>query len=341
MSADQNQHYLTQSYQRGWIDTSGRVHVYRWAYNKLVCEPKATKSTGGRNGLYFIPMAPPGEQNMMEEVFWKRIDQWGADGLALLRTNDPEAAARINKDRLATFVMSFLFRNPNRVKYFNAWAKQHDLNGCLKDDYARHRRPHEPASFEEFKVALEQPGMTELGARSLRYMVENKEIRRAILDMAWQVVTVPPTSDSILTSEVSIIINGALKDDDGCLILPLSTNEFFVAYNLGKIDMKKAISESVATGRFVRSMNKYVVEHRIDYVYGVDDSLMAFVARYWGDFRSTLLSLADHAASAPTHEAIGAKNSRSHSQYKVFLTGYWRAPVAAGHVRASRSMQKM
>jgi hypothetical protein len=100
--------------------------------------------------------------------------------------------------------------------------------------------------------------------------------------MEWQVVTVPTTSDPILTSDVPIIINRALKDDDGCLILPLSTNEFFVAFNLGKIDMKKAISESVATGRFVRSMNKYVVERRIEYVYGVDDSLMAFVARYWG-----------------------------------------------------------
>ena len=88
----------------------GRLHVYRWAYNKLVCEPKATKSTGARDGLYFVPMAPPGAQNMMEDVFWKRIDQGGADGLALLRTNDPAAAARINKDRLATFVMSFLFR---------------------------------------------------------------------------------------------------------------------------------------------------------------------------------------------------------------------------------------
>jgi hypothetical protein len=29
-------------------------------------------------------------------------------------------------------------------------------------------------------------------------------------------------------------------------------------------------------------MNKYVVEHRIDYVYGIDDSLMAFVAEHWG-----------------------------------------------------------
>ena len=101
-------------------------------------------------------------------------------------------------------------------------------------------------------------------------------------EMEWQVVTVPTTSEPILTSDVPLIINGTLKDDDGCLILPLSTNEFFVAYNLGKIDMKEKISELVATGRFVRSMNKYVVEHRIDYVYGVDSSMMAFVARYWG-----------------------------------------------------------
>jgi len=124
--------------------------------------------------------------------------------------------------------------------------------------------------------------MTELAAQCLRYQVENKSIRAKILKMEWQVVTVPTTSDPILTSDVPIIINGALNDDNGCLILPLSTNEFFVAYNLGKIDMKKAISESVATGRFVRSMNKYVIEHRIDYVYGLDDSLMKFVAQHWG-----------------------------------------------------------
>lgn len=282
MSAHQNQHYLPRSYQRGWTDALGRVYVYRWAYNKLVCQPRTTKSTGGRNGLYFIPMAAPGEQNMMEEVFWKRIDQWGADGLALLRTNSPAAAAKINKDRLATFVMSFLFRNPNMVEYFNAYAKKSILNGCLKNNYTKYRRPHEPTSFEEFKVALEQRGMTELAAKCLRFQVENKDIRDEILKMEWQVVTVPATNEPILTSDVPIIINGALKDDGGCLILPLSTNEFFVAYNLGKIDMKKEISESVATGRFVRSMNKYVVEHRIDYVYGVDDSLMAFVAQYWG-----------------------------------------------------------
>ena len=282
MSADQNQHYLPQSYQRGWADASGRPHVYRWVYNKLVCEPKATRSTGGRDGLYFTPMAPSGEQNLMEDLFWKRIDQWGADGLVLLRTNDPAAATRLNRGRLATFVNSFLFRNPNMVRFLNVHAKKHVLNGCQKHGYANYRRLHEPATFDEFKAALDKPGMTEFAAQWLRYLVEYKALRDQLLTMEWQVVTVPPTSDPILTSDVPVIVCGGLKNDDGCLILPLSTNEFFVAFNLGAIDMKTEISESVASGRFVRAMNEYAVEHRIDFVYGLDDSMMAFVTRHWG-----------------------------------------------------------
>jgi len=299
MSADQNQHYLPQSYQRGWNGAFGRPHVYRWAYNGLVCEPRATRSTGGRDGLYFIPMAPAGQQNVMEDVFWKQIDQWGADGLALLRSNDPASAGKLDKGRLATFVNSFLFRNPNMVKYFNEHSKKRVLGGCLKHGYDKYRLAHEPATFEEFKAALDQPGMTEFAARWLRYMVEYKALRDQLLTMEWQVVTVPPTSDPILTSDVPVIIHRGLKDDDGCLILPLSTNEFFVAYNLGKVDMRREISDSVANGRFVRAMNKYVIEHRIDWVYGRDDSLMAFVAKHWGISEAPYFPMIDPMPDSP------------------------------------------
>jgi hypothetical protein len=92
----------------------------------------------------------------------------------------------------------------------------------LKDDYAKHRRQHEPATFEEFEAALEQPGMTELAARSMRHQVEYPTVRAQILKMEWQVVTVPAGCDPILTSDVPLIINSGLGLDDGCLILPLS-----------------------------------------------------------------------------------------------------------------------
>jgi len=53
----------------------------------------------------------------MEEVFWKAIDQWGADGLELLRSSDPTAAAKIDRDRLATFIMSFLQNTLSEVNF--------------------------------------------------------------------------------------------------------------------------------------------------------------------------------------------------------------------------------
>lgn len=67
MSVEQTHHYLPQSHQRGWADESGRVGVYRWRHDKLVCTPKPPKSTGGRKGLYYIPMAPPDGRNFMED----------------------------------------------------------------------------------------------------------------------------------------------------------------------------------------------------------------------------------------------------------------------------------
>ncbi len=280
MSAQQHQHYLPQSYQRGWADVSGRPHVYEWRHNKLICAPKSTKSTGAAPGLYFIPMAPTGQQNVMEDKFWRIVDQWGADGLACLKSPDPAAAAKLNRDRLATFIMSFQFRNPRAIGKIEREAKQHVLQGCLKDDYAAHRRPHEPTTYEAFAVALDAPGLTEFGAECLRAQVRNKAIRAQLLTMAWDVVTVTD-SEPILTSDVPLILVKGLKDDDGCLILPLSPTEFFVAYNNGAIDMRQEMERSIQTGRFVPAMNKYVVQQKIEFVYAIDDSQAAFVARHW------------------------------------------------------------
>ncbi len=280
MSVSQHQHYLPQSYQRGWADTSKQVHVYEWRHDKLVCAPKSPKSTGGRDGLYFIPMAPRRHQNLMEDVFWKTIDQWGADGLALLRSKDPAAATKINKDRLATFVMSLEFRNPRKIAQLEAQAKSYILTSRLKDDYANSRRPHEPETFEKFVEALDQPGLTELGAKYLRMLVRNDAIRTQLLSMDWHVVT-STNSVPLLTSDAPLIRHKGLKEDDGALILPLSSCEFFVAFNQGKIDMTKSIDENIQSGHFVDAINRYVVQSKIEFVYGNDDSQKQFVARHW------------------------------------------------------------
>lgn len=280
MTAEQHQHYLPQSYQRGWADASGRVHVYRWRHDRLVCDPKSTRSTGGRAGLYYTPMAPSDARNYMEDVFWRRIDQWGHDGLALLRSNDPAALSKFNLQRMAVYLQALVVRNPRRVAEIEWQARRHVLESCLVQDYDRHRRSHEPATLEEFKAALEQPGLTEHGAATLRAIVFNEEVRRKLMTMDWQVVTVS-NSVPILTSDAPLIRYKGLAHDDGLMLLPLSSNEFLAIFNRGTIDMMRSIDVNIRDGVFVPAMNKYVVQHKIDYVYAIDDSQMDFVARYW------------------------------------------------------------
>jgi hypothetical protein len=227
-------------------------------------------------------MAPQGRRNHMEDHFWRIIDQWGADGLALLRSKDPAASLRLNRERLAIFIMSFVFRNPRAIAAFEKAAKEHVTSGCLKSNYKAYRRPHEPETFEEFLVELEEPGLSEFGAHLLKSQVLHKKIRAQLLTMNWQVATMS-RSLPILTSDAPLITYKGLKQEDGMWILPLSPNEFFVAFNPGNRDMMREIAVNVQSGVFIESMNKYVVQHRIEYVYGSDASQLDFVRRHWSD----------------------------------------------------------
>jgi hypothetical protein len=111
-------------------------------------------------------------------------------------------------------------------------------------------------------------------------VVFNEAIRRKLMTMDWQVVTVS-NSVPILTSDAPLIRYKGLEHDDGLLILPLSAMEFLAIFNRGAIDMVRSIELNIRDGVFVPAMNKYVVQHKIDYVYAGDDSQMDFVARYW------------------------------------------------------------
>lgn len=161
-----------------------------------------------------------------------------------------------------------------------AQAKTHVLESALAQDYDRHWRPHEPATLEAFGRALDQPGLTEHGAVCLRELVLNRPIREQLMRMDWQVVTVA-NSEPILTSDVPLIRYRGLEHDDGMWILPTATDAFLVIFNHGQIDMARSIERNIRDGVFVEAMNRYVVQHKIDYVYGIDDSHLDFVKRYW------------------------------------------------------------
>lgn len=99
--------------------------------------------------------------------------------------------------------------------------------------------------------------------------------------MNWELVTVCDAPVPLLTSDYPVIRYKGLKDPDGLLMLPIGPQEFFVELNCGRIDMKACISDSIRLGHFIESMNEYVVQHAVSYVYGSDDTQIDFVARHF------------------------------------------------------------
>jgi hypothetical protein len=278
----QQHHYLPQFYQRRWAATDGRVFVYQRPHHHVVVAPKSTKATGKWGGLYTVPGVPPERANELEDKFWLRIDQWGSDSLDVLESPDPAHAAKLVRERWAIFVMSLFCRNPQQVARINTAAKDHYTKSPtdLASNYAAMRRPHEPDSYEEFMALLQQPGISEFGAKILRSFTLNDAIREHVLAMDWHVVTLSNNPVPLLTSDNPVIRYKGLKDPDGLLMLPLGPNEFFVAFNRGEIDMRKWIGQSNSHGHFIESMNQYVCQKAIKYVYGSDDTQLAFVERF-------------------------------------------------------------
>jgi hypothetical protein len=279
----QEHHYLPQFYQRRWAAAKdGPVFVYQRPHDRVVVAPKSTKATGKRVGLYTVSGAPAKRANDLEDNFWRVIDQWGSDSLSVLESTDPAHAAKLVRERWAIFVMSLFWRNPQQVTRINTAAKARytDSFSDFASNYGAMRRPHEPDNYEEFMALFEQPGISEFGAKILRAFTLNDAIRKHVLTMDWQVVTLSNSPVPLLTSDNPMIRYKGLKDPDGLLMLPLGPNEFFAAFNRGEIDMQKWIDQSISHGCFIEAMNKYVVQHAIKYVYGVDDTQLAFVERF-------------------------------------------------------------
>lgn len=256
------------------------MFVYQRPHRKVIVAPKPPTATGFVTGLYTLPNAPATQSDALEDKFWRVIDQWGSDFLDVLESADAAHAVTVIKERWAIFLMSLFWRNPQQIDRINAAAKDHYANRFMDfaSNYEALRRPHEPDTYVEFMALFQQPGISEYGARILRSFAVNAEIMKYLIGMDWQLVTRPDSSTPLLTSDNPVIRYKGLEHPDGLLMLPLGPNKFFVAFNQGEIDMQKCISQS--GGHFIESMNQYVVQNAIKYVYGVDDTQLAFVERF-------------------------------------------------------------
>lgn len=269
----QQQHHLPRFYQRRWTGADGRLVVFERPRDLVVARRRFPRETGKERGIYAVPMAPDDASNVLEDGFWRLIDQWGADALAAIEAEAPGDVPDLERERWAVFLLSLTFRDPSSIARIDRSAREHYDTGFVgfAAGYCEFRRPNEPETFAEFIASFDRPGMSELGAATLRYLATNREILDRLLAMDWQVVTVGDPPVWLLTSDRPVIRHRGLAHGDGLMMLPLGPYRFFVAFNAGPQDMRSWIEDSIVHGRFMQAMNEYVVRSADRFVYGFDD----------------------------------------------------------------------
>jgi hypothetical protein len=278
----QQHHYLPQFYQRRWTGSDGKLVVFERPVEKVLSKRRSPKETAKEAGLYAIPGAPVADRNMLEDKFWRMIDQWGADALAILESTDPASVDQLSRQRWAVFLLALMFRDPASIAKINRAARDHYQTGFTEfaPQYTELRQDYEPGTFEEFIATFDQPGLSEFGALIVRSFAMNKPIRDQLLSMAWQVVDIDNPRVDLMTSDCPVIRFNGLKDPDGLIMLPLGPRSFFVAYNPAPRDMRAEIHHSIVHGRFMEAMNDYVVQSAIRFAYGVDEQGRGVAERY-------------------------------------------------------------
>lgn len=202
--------------------------------------------------------------------------------VAAIIGDDLNGLAPLDRERWAVVLLSMMFRDPWSVERIHQSARDHYTAGFpeFSARYEALRAPHEPETFDEFIAAFDRPGLSEFGAQILRSFATNRAVRRQLLAMNWQVVTIGDAPVPLLTSDRPVIRFKGLKEANGLLMLPLGPSSFFVAYNNGPLNMRGEIQDSIIHGRFLQAMNEYIVQSAVRHAYGSDDSQRSVVERH-------------------------------------------------------------
>lgn len=179
------------------------------------------------------------------------------------------------------FIISLIQRNPEAIARFNIKASEalQDALNDFKSNYAKHRRPTDPATFEEYATKIGPNPVGRACALLLAKVIDSENVGAHINQMRWSVLSISNAQFPLLTSDRPVIKTNGILRPDSHIVMPIAPHTIFVATN--NIEMENEIRR-VAPSDFVEAVNNQVTLRARKYVYGQDDSQLRFVANRFG-----------------------------------------------------------
>jgi hypothetical protein len=177
----------------------------------------------------------------------------------------------------ARFLHCLILRSP---EYLAAVGKilEQDAVGSIEKyraDYPTLRRPHEPATFDEFKEKFLANPLNVSAARIVPQLADSEQIVRHMCGMRWEVVQFSKSPHLLLTSDRPIVMTNGVGNPGAHIAMPISPTQVFVAFN---DEQAYRQIHNLSAKELIRNSNNKVVEQAITYVYGFSDADLSFVS---------------------------------------------------------------
>jgi hypothetical protein len=264
-------HYVPVFYLNQWRRPDNRLIEFSRPYRDKV-KPRMTspEGTGYVRGLYRMPGVADEFAEVIEESFFKRLDDKAAYAHQKMLNKDFGGMTLAMREAWTLFILSIIMRSPKMVSDFlqeiikdlpeqwpeiqKRWAEEHPGEEVLAD--------FNPTTAKQYSLV------------SLRRFIANDAIGTLIINMVWGTFELAKSGERLLTSDRPIVMTDGLGYTDSHLAIPLSpTMLFLAANNQETID----VIRKMPTREMVRNSNKRIVRSAVKYVWAQDHSHDALI----------------------------------------------------------------
>ncbi|MGC2776400.1 MAG: DUF4238 domain-containing protein [Bradyrhizobium sp.] len=284
MSEPTRHHYIPVFYLKQWAGRDGRLCEYSRPYGETKVKRKHPAATAYLGNLYTVPGLPIEQTQFVEKQFMQTVDSRAAEAMtAMLKQTEPAGDNEPDWMRTiywARFIYSLSLRNPEQIG-----AVQRSLDdGSFSVTAAT---AEEISRAKETKSKIRVRKVAAPAQFALPGLINSESAIRAIADnMMWFTYHVGGAKHSVLTSDRPVIMSKGLDGPNAHLAMPISPTAIFFA--VPSEHMFKRI-KAMDADELVKKVNAGVALQAINYVYGIDDSQLRFVASRLGKKMPTAL----------------------------------------------------
>jgi hypothetical protein len=290
MSEPIDHHYVAIFYLSRWASDDQKVCRFSRPHGPQVKWKRvAPKGTAFEPRLYEMEGVPGNRAQFMEADFMAKLDSAASEALVLLEwgASESEWSSTLRRG-WSRFIFAQMLRAPQDITQLKSSVTQvwEAHLPKLEQDYAERRQESDPKTLREY-LEQQSPGhANEFIFEVARSLMHHEDVCQLIDNMHWLVFDIPKEAYPLLTSDRPVWMTATLSEEDAFLVMPIGPRKLFTATT--RLETQARLRARRRSDQ-VKGVNKLIVQHAVEYVYGEDAAMLPFVQKHMATKRHSSL----------------------------------------------------